>query len=693
MQYGLTIFRGMSDIGKIVIYSSICGGHYMYFSFLNHFTQLSYYIFSIVFLYLLIPRLIFGRHDRWGLDLVVANYLKMVCLMILLGYILVTIRLWEVLTITVILFLVIIFNIRRDFNDQFRDDQIIMAATIYGWIENISLFKQYLKNKIRKLLLNWKITLYKRIAKKTFWLLLVGLGIVFGLSAYIRFYDVIHFAAPAMSDAHVTLAWIKYIDNRELFHDGIYPQGSHIYLGSLLKFAMIDPLYILKYTGPLNTLLIVFSLYFSVSRFTGNRVSALIAASGYGIFGHLILGSVWERQAATNSQEFAFIFILPSLYFLYHYLISGKKDDLWTAAAGITITGLVHTLAFALMGMGVMILLVVFLFTRYRILFYRVWKGVMCSAMSVIVALLPLGLGILLGKSVHQSSANYLTSEILTSEIRPIGFALTILDFILLLFLVGITLYGIIGILFFSKKDHTRMYVFVGLFGLATFFIYHFGGDLTKNQLIASRSNELWALVLPFCIGIGSAVVFLAFKKIRIIPIILFISFLSFGLYNYPLEAIKPYKMQSEEDVRQYLEIADQYRYTPWMMVSFNEGYALVLNNGFHTLTDKFLDTYDPALPPLTKYGDKEPDVDIPTDIFIYFYKDIFRVDKDNDIYNTMEPIYKEQEQLMVQMEDWIEQYQKLNGPLNIFYEGPELRIYHIHRELNQEENIKNMWG
>ncbi|MEX2415233.1 MAG: hypothetical protein WD424_03740, partial [Paenibacillaceae bacterium] len=668
-------------------------GQLMYNSFLNHFTQLSHYTFAIILLYVLVPKLVFGRHGRWGLDLVVANYLKMVFLMILLGYALVAIKIWEALTIIVIFFLAIIVIIRRDLKDYYRDDQTVMAASIYGWIENVDLFKQYLKSKISKRLLDWKIALYNRITKKTFWLLLVGFGIVFGLSAYIRFYDVFHFAAPSMSDAYVTLAWMKYIDNRELFYDGIYPQGSHIYLDSLLKFSAIDPLYILKYTGPLNTLLIVFSLYFSVSRFTGNRVSALIAATGYGIFGHLILGSVWERQAATNSQEFAFIFILPSLYFMYLYLKGGKKDDLWTAAAGVAVTGLVHTLAFALTGMGIMILLVVFLFTRYRIMLQRVWKGVMYSAMSVIVALLPLGLGILLGKSVHQSSASYLTSEIDHVGFDVMLLDTTLFDIILLLFLLAITLLGIISILFFSKHDHPHMYIFVGLFGLATFLLYLFGGDLTHNELIATRSNELWALVLPFCIGIGSAVVFIAFKKMRIVPIILFISVLSIGLYKYPVEAITPYKMQMEEDVVQYLSIADQYRYATWTIVSFSDGYALVLNNGYHMLTDKFLDDYDPTLPPLTKYGDKDINTGISNDVFIYYYKNVFKVDEDNVIYNLMDPIYREREQQMVQLDKWIEQFQKLNGPLNVFYDGLNLRIYHIHRELDQEEIMKNIWG
>jgi hypothetical protein len=420
-------------------------------------------------------------------------------------------------------------------------------------------------------------------------------------------------------------------------------------------------------------------------------VSALIAAAAYGIFGHLILGSVWERQAATNSQEFAFIFILPAIYFMYLYLIGGKKDDLWTATAGLAITGLVHTLAFALAGLGVMILFVVFLFTRYRIILRRVWSGVVYSAASVVVALLPLGLGVLLGKSVHESSASYMTSE--TSGGSRFEFDLNQVDLIILLFITGITLFGIISTIISSKQNHSHLYVFVGLFGLATFFIYHFGGDLTQNELISSRSHELWALVLPFCIGIGSALVFMVFKKIKIVPIILFITVLSIGLYRYPIEAITPYKMQMEEDVQQYLRIAEQNRYSSWMMVSFEDGYSLVLNNGFHLSTDNLLIKYDPTLPPLTLYGGKNVDAEIPNDIFIYYYKNIFEVDRDNVIYNLMDPIYREREKQMEQLDNWIEQFQQFNGPLNIYYDGPNLRIYHIHREIDQEELRKKLWG
>ncbi|MBW9234207.1 hypothetical protein JQK62_18440, partial [Leptospira santarosai] len=53
-----------------------------------------------------------------------------------------------------------------------------------------------------------------------------------------------------------------------------------------------------------------------------------------------------ERQAATNSQEFAFVFIFPALYFLIKYVCDKQKEDLKIGLICTAIIGLVHSLVF-----------------------------------------------------------------------------------------------------------------------------------------------------------------------------------------------------------------------------------------------------------------------------------------------------------------------------------------------------------
>jgi len=122
----------------------------------------------------------------------------------------------------------------------------------------------------------------------------------FGAS-YLRFYDAIKNAGIALSDAYVTLAWTKYIEARQLFHDGLYPQGFVIVLSVIRKVASIDPLLVLKFIGPLNAVLIVVGLYYFASRSTRSPVAGLVAAFVYGVLPNT-LPIEYQRQASTNSQ-------------------------------------------------------------------------------------------------------------------------------------------------------------------------------------------------------------------------------------------------------------------------------------------------------------------------------------------------------------------------------------------------------
>ncbi len=667
----------------------------MYNDLFNQIATFSQFSFAFIFLYMLLPRLIFRATDGLsGLDKLAANYMRMVFLMILLGYALVIIKLWEVISILTVLFILAGWN---SWSTKSASEKSLRlqkwAVFFFDWTESRQSVIRSTQTIISRYAAKTRAMVSKHLFEPASWLFLAAFTAVFGISAFIRFYDSFHSLVPAMSDGYVTLAWMKYIDGRILFNDGIYPLGSHIYLDSLHKFAFIDAIYILKYAGPLNSTFIVLSLYYAVSRFSGNRWAGLVASAVYGLFGQYLLGGGWERQAATNSQEFAFIFVLPALYFFYRYLKEGKRADLWTAFAGTAVSGLVHTVAFALAGLGVGVLLTVFLLTGFRQTLSSALRTAAVSLGAVLVSLLPYGIGLLMKIPFNQAAFSYVTTT------QPsYGFSsVSLWDKITLVLVALVFLAALIAWKWRRTGDKGQVYMFTALFGGSMFMIYYAGAHFTGSELIATRSADIWVLVIPFGLGIGASLLFDAFRYVSSKEVLAFsflTLFLAAGFYVSPPQPIVPYKLQREDDVDQYLRISHLYRPKTWMIVSSQQrGYDLALGTGNFMMTEQFMSQYDPVLPALTQYGKSKTDEEIAHEIFLYEHKDIFRVSKENVVYALLEPEYKQQELDMAGLKQWIAKYEKAHGKLEIFYDGPHLRIYHIHTEESREEIQQQIWG
>lgn len=658
----------------------------------NHLFFLLHYFFAFILIYLVMPRLLFRSVSSLsGLNRTAAYYMQMVLFMIILGYLLVASLIWEILSITAVFVLFGIYNKWLKRNSEHREKSVThWAVSVLDWLEGkrpINLNFRDACALLRGKLGNLMSKYFYGVRASAFW---TGFLLIFGVSFYIHFYDAVYHAPPAMSDGYVTLAWMKYIDARDLFHDGIYPQGFHIYLDTLWKFSFIDALYILKYTGPFNALLIAFSLYFSVSRFTGNRTAGLVSAAAYGVFGN-IFGLGWVRQVATNSQEFSFIFIFPSLYFFYRYLLEGRKEDLRPAVAGAAVAGLAHTLGYAFLGLGLAALFLAVLASRLAGSLGRIWRAGIWMAGTVALSFAPVGLGLAMNKGFHSSSLDYLINEI-HYDLVPFHTH----DLIGIVLFVLLLSYGILLRLFRHPAEKTAVYLFASVLGAVSIVLYHYGGYVTQSELIASRASELWGLVFPFGLGIFGSLIFKWMRMMKAaawMETVVLIAALGIGLYQFPVEPIAPYKMQWDEDVAQYLRIKESYRPKTWMMVNQEEGYPMALGSGFHMQIKDFLEQYDPAAPPLSKFGENRPDTGIPPDIFVYYHKEIFRVSKDNVIYPLEEPKYIAEERDMGRLDRWMEEYARVHGKADIFYDGPKLRIYHFHRVESREEIFKKIWG
>lgn len=649
----------------------------MYSSFANHSSHMIRYIIVLFMLFIFLPHIFFTKGQRFSLENFFRNYIKAVLFFIILSFLLIILKLYELLTLFVVIVYVSLYWYRKQKRIATWEDlshQVMIK--IYDFLDGM----EHPGNRISAWLHEKEMAARQNIIScfgsiikcvQTFFFVLV-----FAYSAFLRFNNTLNYAAPAMSDAYVVIAWLKYIDRKMLFHDGIYPQGFHMYLDFLHKFSSVDPLYIVNYSGPLHGVFITLSLYFVVSRWTGRKGAGVFSAIIYGILS-MYLPVELMRQAATNSQEFAFIFVMPALYFFSSYMWSGIKDDLIVAMVALSLMGLVHPIAFSFVGLGMGLL--VFLTSIYglRKYLHRIKKVILLGLSSILVPFIPIGIGLLMGKDFYGASAEFL----LRKEIEPVLPLLKIIEYYALIAIVIIFIYQIIV----RKKEKEVFAVrYVMLLGTASFLLYYYGGVVTENVVISTRAKELWGLMIPVLLGtawycITELVSPLKYKGVELL--VTFSLLVYIVIYIEP-QPIVPYKMEYDSGVEQYLQISTMLKPTEWMIVSQEEGYALAYGKGFHLMLGEFLKLYNP--------NEKELKGS-PPDVFIYHEKKVFWPDLSNNILDYSK--YEKRELDNEELKTWLETYEKNYDNISTFYEDENLKIVHIQQTLDREEELEKIWG
>ncbi|MDP4084996.1 MAG: hypothetical protein Q8934_10335 [Bacillota bacterium] len=643
-----------------------------------HILPILHYTFSFLLLFLFIPKLLFKyKNDDW-LERLFSNYAKMTFFIILVGYGLVIVKLYEVISLFMIFLAVILYrNMKKQGSTTEEAVKWSSPNKIFDLFDglykfNIKSFKAWLHLRVKVLRsipfnLNW---------------ILEGLVLFFIIcvSSYLRFYDTFHHAAPPMSDSYVTLAWMKYINGRQLFHDGIYPQGFHIYLATILKFAAVDALFILHYTGPFNSILTLLGLYIVIRKLSNNGFGALFAAWVYGIYSVAFPFNSLEREAATNSQEFAMLFVFPAVYFLTQYFIKKDKEFLYIAIICTSIAGLVHSFVFALIGalIGCMVLIAFFTLKQSGKQAIQVSIG---ALLAVGISLLPLGIGELLGKALHTSSAEYLVDRKANSYTYP---TLTTMDKTSIILLV---MYFLFLLIKRQSNEERFLGFFTVLSGSAVFTLYYAGGVWTGSTLLASRSIDLWEVMIPFICGMAiSSILKHTPKNWKQILLGITSLTLIWSMMSLKLMPIIPYKLEHDENIEQYLRIRNHFLPETFLIVSQDEGYSVSLGTGYHMHLGDFLKSYTPKGENVTKKSNGRVDSNIPANIFIFQEKRIYKVSKSNSIYQLLKPKYDQRKKEYKQLTAWVNSHKKAGYKVNIYFEDKNIIIYYLQRKVKNAD-------
>jgi len=630
------------------------------------------------------PLFLFPTGPRWGiLDLFFANIQKITVLTVMAVYVLAPTRFYELASLIALYVTLFWFRVKRTVPSKVVNERVDAAAQAsYDILERrarpSAIIKALRRTGIRLPQISGEVG---GRSPREHLLSLTSVGVMLA-AGYLRFYDPVEHAAPALSDAYVTLAWMKYFEARQVFHDGIYPSGFHIMLSAVRKISAIDPLLVLKFMGPLVSVLTVVAIYYFVSRTTKSYVGGLVGAFVYGVLPQW-LPLAYERQSSTNSQEFGMLFLLPVTWFVLRYLTDGDNYDLSAAACGIAVVGLVHPLPAAFLASFVIASFMASVL-GLRVNLSRYGTLIVWGLGAVVVALLPIVLGWLKGIPFHGASANFLW---LTTELDPPEITMVI-----------VASWAAAGIGLLANLVRGRQFWPGGwlavLISAITTLVYMLPYLGIKSAVLYGRSPEFMSLGMAVSFGAAASALTPPVKwsdGLKFLNGLLVVAALGGVAFAAKPTPATPYKMQSDVSVDQYLRIADSILAADWMIVGNEENYDLVLGVGWHMHTRDFIADYDPTTTRLWAIGgsNKGERLRVPN-IFVFSEKRMFTPGATSP---EVEKILEQRKIAQAGLNKWVEEYRRTHENMTVYYEDDDLVVWYIYQPMTLEEQREMIWG
>lgn len=267
----------------------------------------------------------------------------------------------------------------------------------------------------------------QRVKKKTGrWLCANGLELIcFAVLCAALFYmygwGVVTCYGYKASDVMVHNLWINWMDQNQMFHEGVYPHGFHAVIYYLEQVFGIQTFVLLRVFGFVETFYIHMALLLFLRRFCKNRYLPYLGLIPYILFKVFPL-SMFERFAAPLPQEYGMLFLLPSGLFAIRFfqqqmekrtcpeperkaaLEAAIRGDLFFFVLSFSLTITVHFYDTVLAG---------FLCVGIALGFWRQfiqWESfrrIMAAGLvSIVLAVIPMGIGLLEGHPM-QGSMNW----------------------------------------------------------------------------------------------------------------------------------------------------------------------------------------------------------------------------------------------------------------------------------------------
>jgi len=519
-------------------------------------------------------------------------------------------------------------------------------------------------------------------------------------AAYIRFKDTFIHAAYLASDPYVHLIWVKLLGNNQMYSDGIYPYGFHAIISNMVKLTFLDPYWICRFIGPLAGVLLTLSVYYFALRVTKSYPASLISLVFYGLVINGIFPLMIARQTAALPQEFAAIFILPGLYFLWVYLKSRNRLFLLLFAESLVITVMIHSYA------AVYLIIWAAVLTLLAILFKRlnlkvVFNVFIYSLLAGMVSLLPFGIGLLMGREFFTGATGFIQKSIIwrgfPGSLTDILTHLNAYDPFFQIALL-IVLLMVISTVVVRKNDWAVLSLTVSGCSVIMYLLYR-APELGLPQIThPSRTEAFLTPMFAVLYGCGLNVVEKCIPDIpvdlaktikkRLIQVIS-IALCLVTIYGFTPGKIKVRFQEYDAAAENYLSISSKFPIFDWTIISPTEQFQQVMGRGWHQEILRFVQEFN-----LEQARDPQFIIPIPTQhIFFYTEKKPLYLGREvtaEDAERALEPegenpfdqYYLNADQRAIieaKAIRWMEAYRKSHQGVSIFYEDDNLKIYHIY--------------
>lgn len=521
-------------------------------------------------------------------------------------------------------------------------------------------------------------------------------------AAFIRFRYSICFARFSYADPYEHLIWAKYLGLNQLYVDDIYQLGYHTVISALAELFLVDPYWIVRFIGPLAAVLLLLSVYYFALKVTRrNYVASLLCLMVYGLVTHADFPSLFYRQTTALPMEFAAIFILPGLYFLWLYFNTGRLKYLILFSETYAITVFVHLYASLYFTIWVCVftgvaLLVLKLNVR---LILKAVAGCICAGTF---AMLPIGIGLLSGAGFWGAGMEYIQESI---SPKTGGHPFFSFDFSLLthnLFLditIPVLLLLVFGWLVKKLRSEDKLSLAVGATAAVGLVLYRAPELGLPTLTETGRTGVFLAplLAVLYSSGLDTFQKLLpafpeTIKRIKVVAFqVLVLGLCLLIIRTYPPTSFFHNVTEYDAAARNYLAIKEKYPALDWTIVAPTEQYQQAYGSGWHYEILRFVQDFTPE-----EVSRPDFQLPIPTHhIFVFTEKiplgserriteaDASReLEKEGD--NPFNQFYRDPDQRTIveaKAVQLMESYRKTHQGVEIFYEDREMKIYYIYQQ------------
>lgn len=663
-------------------------------------------VFILIYVYIPAQFIKFGKEDRF-LDKLFVSLIHSNFITIVLVHFLVLIKLYETFSLFFCYFaLFFVFARFKGITPGAVSQNVGMGLIVS--ILDMSEGKSGIKGELKRLLYIWLQNFRERAAgslRAFFSSPFTGLfpASVVIAAAVIRFNSSIYHAAYAHIDSYSDLISAKHLGSNLIYYKGIYPEGYHAVITSIAKLTFIDPYWIVRFIGPLAGVLLVLSVYYFSVRITKSYLAGLLSLFIFGLVTSADFPSVVFRQTTALPQEYGAIFVLPGLYFLWQHLCGKGRIFLLLYAEAMAVTLLVHSYAglYLVIWSGLMLITAILV---KKLDLKHFWIVVAHGSIAVAVSLVPIGIGLAMGRQFHKSSADFIKENLGASGSGDFSLGVIFSKllsgnvFLDVVYYIGALL--IISMLLIRKRDWILKCVTLAVSSLLMLLLYR-ASELNLPQISeVSRTGVFLSLMLAslYSLGFNSVERLVSFnsgalnKRIwEMLMKSVCLALCAAVFHFYPTE--KLYRGIEEYDAaaENYLIIKNNFPFRDWTIIAPPEQLPQTIGYGWHMEILRFVQKYS-----LEQASDPKFDIPIPSrHVFLYTEKRPLHLDRhvtDEDALKELEPegddpfmqYYRNREQravLQAKAIKWMEEYRKTHPDVSVFYEDDNMRIYHIYHE------------